>query len=299
MLRRALLAFLFLCLWLAPASALNRFWVGGTGTWDAATTTHWSATSNGAGGASVPTSSDIVTFDNLSGGGVVTVNTNFSVSQLIIGTHTGTLDLSVNNNSVTIGIFNGSGTGVRTLNMGNGTWTITGTGVTPWDMSTTTNLTFNANSSILSFTGAAVGSTSNFIGGGLTYNTVRLGQRSGQLPWQLHVSTIATLQLTGPQTRVFITAGETVTISSAAGLTSASGTASGPISIGSTSNTATAGISVASGTIALSWVALNGIAFSGGATFTAPNSFDFGSNTGITITAPAALGSGGGTLIGG
>lgn len=43
----------------------NRYWVGGTGSWDA-TTTHWSATSGGASGASVPTSVDDVFFDTLS-----------------------------------------------------------------------------------------------------------------------------------------------------------------------------------------------------------------------------------------
>ena len=43
----------------------QRFWVGGTGNWDA-TTTNWSASSGGAGGASVPTSADDVIFDSLS-----------------------------------------------------------------------------------------------------------------------------------------------------------------------------------------------------------------------------------------
>ena len=44
----------------------DRYWVGGTGTWDASDTTHWSATSGGAGGASVPTSSDDVYFNSAS-----------------------------------------------------------------------------------------------------------------------------------------------------------------------------------------------------------------------------------------
>lgn len=41
----------------------NRFWIGGTGTWDASSTTHWSATTGGSSGASVPTSADSVFFD--------------------------------------------------------------------------------------------------------------------------------------------------------------------------------------------------------------------------------------------
>jgi len=41
----------------------NRYWVGGTGTWDTTTTTNWSTASGGAGGASVPTAADSVFFD--------------------------------------------------------------------------------------------------------------------------------------------------------------------------------------------------------------------------------------------
>jgi hypothetical protein len=52
----------------------DRFWVGGTGTWDATTTTNWSTTSGGAGGASAPTSADDVYFDaNSDAGGAFTV----------------------------------------------------------------------------------------------------------------------------------------------------------------------------------------------------------------------------------
>jgi len=47
----------------------NRYWVGGTGTWDGADTSHWSASSGGASGASVPTSSDDVYFDGSSDSG--------------------------------------------------------------------------------------------------------------------------------------------------------------------------------------------------------------------------------------
>lgn len=57
----------------------NRYWVGGSGTWDASSTTHWSATSGGSGGASVPGSADIANFDANSGGGVVTLSAGGSV----------------------------------------------------------------------------------------------------------------------------------------------------------------------------------------------------------------------------
>lgn len=53
----------------------NRYWVGGTAAWDGTAGTKWSATSGGAGGASVPTSADDVFFDANSGASTVTIST--------------------------------------------------------------------------------------------------------------------------------------------------------------------------------------------------------------------------------
>lgn len=55
----------------------NRYWVGGTGSWDGAAGTKWSATSGGAGGASVPTTADDVFFDasSVSGSDTITIAT--------------------------------------------------------------------------------------------------------------------------------------------------------------------------------------------------------------------------------
>ena len=41
----------------------NRYWILGTGTWDATNTVNWSDASGGLGGFSVPTASDNVFFD--------------------------------------------------------------------------------------------------------------------------------------------------------------------------------------------------------------------------------------------
>ena len=41
----------------------DRYWVGGSGNWDATSTTNWAATSGGTAGASAPTSADNVIFD--------------------------------------------------------------------------------------------------------------------------------------------------------------------------------------------------------------------------------------------
>lgn len=56
----------------------NRYWVGGTGSWDGTAGTKWAATSGGTGGASVPTTADDVFFDagsNGGGGTTVTIAT--------------------------------------------------------------------------------------------------------------------------------------------------------------------------------------------------------------------------------
>lgn len=74
----------------------DRYWVGGTGTWDA-TTTHWSATSGGAAGASVPTLSDDVFFNSASNatGYTVTKTAATAVKSInIAAPATGTLTFS-------------------------------------------------------------------------------------------------------------------------------------------------------------------------------------------------------------
>lgn len=128
-----------------------RFWVGGTGNWDAATTTHWAASSNGAGGQSVPGPSDDVTFDGSSGGGTVTVTATQSVLSITHSAHTGTLNF--NGQTMTIGTFTSTGSATRTLTLGASAITITGTGAA-WNLNNATNLTLNANTSTITMTGA-------------------------------------------------------------------------------------------------------------------------------------------------
>ena len=82
----------------------DRYWVGGTGTWDATTTTNWATTSGGAGGASAPTSADNVIFDSLSNANLytVTIGTNavckdWTVDAPLVGnvTFAGTSNISI------------------------------------------------------------------------------------------------------------------------------------------------------------------------------------------------------------
>jgi hypothetical protein len=53
----------------------DRYWVGGSATWNANAANKWATTSGGVGGASVPTSSDDVYFNASSGSALVIVDT--------------------------------------------------------------------------------------------------------------------------------------------------------------------------------------------------------------------------------
>lgn len=139
-----------------------RFWIGGTGNWDAADTTHWSDTSGGAGGFSVPGSGDTVTLDGSSGGGTVTMTAGVTVTSITMGAFTGTLD--TNGQTVTVsGLWDGGGVGTRTVTLGASVIT-----VGSWDFFPSTNLTFNANTSVITMNGISA----VFFSGGLTYHEV-------------------------------------------------------------------------------------------------------------------------------
>ena len=84
----------------------SRFWVGGTGTWDASNTTNWSATTGGAGGASVPSVADTVTFNSKSGSGTCTLAYSPEVVSLALTTWTGTLNADGSLYTITV---NGTG----------------------------------------------------------------------------------------------------------------------------------------------------------------------------------------------
>ena len=63
----------------------DRYWVGGSGTWNTTNTTNWSTADGGAGGASVPTSTDDVYFTPSSGTGTVTVSGTVVCQGLLTG----------------------------------------------------------------------------------------------------------------------------------------------------------------------------------------------------------------------
>ena len=69
----------------------NRFWVGGTATWDATAGTKWALTSGGAGGQAIPTAADDVFFDAASGANTVTLSASSVARSINCTGFTGTL----------------------------------------------------------------------------------------------------------------------------------------------------------------------------------------------------------------
>lgn len=77
----------------------DRYWVGGSGTWNNVSTTNWSATSGGPGGASPPVAGDDVFFNSASNGTSYTVtmaaSTTYNYRNISIsGPATGTVSFS-------------------------------------------------------------------------------------------------------------------------------------------------------------------------------------------------------------
>ena len=110
----------------------NRYWVGGTGTWNTSSTTNWSASSGGASGASVPTASDSVFFDQSSTDTVTLTGAltclDFTVSAgTVTFSSTGTLSISGALSLVAATVW--SATGTITFAATSGTNTITTNGV--------------------------------------------------------------------------------------------------------------------------------------------------------------------------
>jgi len=99
----------------------NRYWVGGTATWDGTALLKWSTTSGGLGGSAVPTTSDTVFFDANSGANTVTIGAGVATcSTLTMTGFTGTIAFGTN--KITI-----AGTG--TIFTGATTYSVTGTPV--------------------------------------------------------------------------------------------------------------------------------------------------------------------------
>ena len=177
-------------------------------------------------------SANTITIDNLTGTVQLADAFNSSASlTLTSGT------FNANGFNVTASTFNGSGTSTRTLTMGSGTWTLSGTG-TVWNLATTTNLTFNKNTAniVLSDTSTTA---RTFAGGGLTYNNLTIGGATGT----------STLTITGANT--FNTLASTKTVAHTITFPNSTTTVSNWTATGTVGNVVTLTRTGASGTFTL------------------------------------------------
>lgn len=206
--------------------------------------------------------------------------------------HTGGT-LNTNGQAITAGNVNISGASVRVLTLGASTFTLIGTNTTIWDATTVTNLTLSAASSTI-IVGVANSSTRTFKGGGKTYGilTYTVAGSTGKLvlTGSNTFSQINFSDITNART-LELTAGTTQIIGSAAGL-NVIGTSGKLMTIQSSTPGSPATISVPSGVVALDYVNLIDITFTGGATFYAgSHSTNGGGNSGITFSDPPVPGS--------
>lgn len=198
-----------------------RYWVGGSGTWDATTTTNWSATDGGAGGASAPTSADNVIFNlNSAAAGYTVTMTAAAVCA----------DWTVTSNATVVPTFAGAaGTCYGSFSMPatNRVWTATGT------------LTFAATATGKTITSGGLsytcGFTFNRVGGGwtqsdnLTLGSTTLTLTAGSYSTGNFSITASTINASSATTSSLSLGSSTITLSnslklSGSGLTLNSGT---------------------------------------------------------------------------
>lgn len=301
------IAFAAVLLGASHALAASRFAVCTTTcTWDGASTAMWSASPGGATGASVPGSGDTVTLDAATCVGgttcTITVNTTVNVTSITMGACTAStsgcvLDFSANNNGVTLQTFSNSGTGTRTLNMGNGTWNITSNSFTVFDQTTPTNLTFNANSSTLQFTSTPGTSQRQFATGNKNFNVVVINEGASANHAAFIIAgttTIATLTVTSTRWLAFSSGGG-ATITN--GLTF-NGSSGAPVILSYNATSGSNTTLTSANPFNLTFACIYNVTIAGGGSLTATNSFDCGGNTGSVSISPPSSGTGG-KVIGG
>ncbi len=284
--KRLFIVLLFLCVAI-PANAATCFWVGGTGTWDNATDgAHWanstggSASSCAATGGVPKNAGDVAAFDFNSGGGTVTNNVNLNIGAISMGSFGGTLDFATNNKTVTLSSFANSGNAARTLNMGSGTWTITGTSGIIWDQNVVLGLTFNPNTSNLVFSATSASTRTMTPGGGsILYKTVTIAANSAGGIFLFNGSLNTDIwNVVGPEAIQISVAGLNA---NTLGFT---GTSGGNIFLFTSTPGSTGSLAVPSGTQSMAFVGARDIVFGGGATFNLTCSLDLGHNSGATIS---------------
>lgn len=164
------------------------YWVGGSGTWDNASTTNWATSTGGAGGFGPPIVGDTVNFDSNSGtAATVTVASTAACTTCVInksdinislsgnvtfagGTTLTAGTITLNNNTFTALTFNANNSNVRSIAFGTGQINLTGNGGTIWAINTATNFSYTGTPTVNSTYAGSTG-TRTFNHGGTAGGT--------------------------------------------------------------------------------------------------------------------------------
>lgn len=190
---------------------------------------------------------------------------------------------NANNYNFSTGLFTVNSGSPRTVTMGSGTWTLTGTG-NVWDFSSTSGLTFNKDTAniVLSSTSSL---SRGFFGGSLTYNNLTIGGATGT----------STLSITGNNTFNTISSTKTVahTVRFSGGSTTTvanwtvTGTAGNVVTLTSDTTSQFNLVKTGGGTVSLSYANISYSNATPGSTWYAylsDGNVDGGNNTGWTFT---------------
>jgi len=209
-------------------------------------------------------------------GDALTASNNLNLTQ-------GTFDAAGYN--VTARAFNTSNANVRTLYMGSGLWTLTGTG-TLWNSATTTNLTLDKGTAdiLLSDTSTTLRTVS---GGSVSLNKLTIGGATGTSTTNLSAVTLTELASTK-------TVAHTVAISSTTavnvGTWSVTGTSGNVVTFNSSAAATQRTLGLTNVTSGIDYLAVKDIAVSDANKFyVGANSTDSGNNTNVYFTVPPVV----------
>ena len=145
------------------------YWVGGSGTWDNSSTTNWSASSGGAGGAGYPIAGDTAIFNASSGGGTATIGATVTCAILTMTGYTGTIAYGTNKICIV-------STSTTTVFTGDTTYSVSGTPLIEVTASSSFNITVAAGAvteaNAVSFTFLGSGSNSLSLSGNYKHFTL-------------------------------------------------------------------------------------------------------------------------------
>jgi len=248
----------------------DRYWVGGSGTWNTTSTTNWSTASGGGSGASVPTVSDNVIFDQA---GTYTVTMTGALACLDITVSAGTVTFATGT-SPTLNI-----RGSMTLVAGT-LWSSTGT-IT--FSSTTTGRTITTN-------GVTINATTTFsgVGGGWTLGSALTTAGSRDLTLTAGTFNTGNYNMTLTGGRILITGSNTKALNLGSSTISLAywydlNTSNTTVNAGTSSITITA---TNASTIGLGGRTFYDVTFSSTTTLPDSQSASFGNFRNLTFAAP-------------